>query len=671
MPLNDSHVSRMHLFVSRRGDQIWIEDKNSSNGTFINGSKIKQGTPINVVPSDRIQLGRSEFILVIDLEIEKAPEPEPVVTAAPNHENTVFMPAPNMAPGQAEKILNEAKHKAAQIIFEGESQAEKRTQAIYQKARDAQAQAEIFHQTRIAEAHKEADAILSDFQSQGRQLLQEARNMAQGLRDEVDAYVQTLREKARRDAEEVVAEGALKAEKMKTEALEAARATVQAENETKLRLAQEEADNIIALAKKQAELVQDDLKRQSEELAKATEALQHLKSEQDEIEKRLEALKSEEAHTKQSLQDEVNSLKKSIEEDKAQVDELNASIKEATAKSKEAEEQFKKLQEKQAHLTMGIDDLEAKKSSLLKEHDAQKILLSEKFEKEKSQLAKSEEQRAEEMRLETSKRLQKLEQELLEEVMAKKATMIKEIHIQIEREVVKEMEPAQWNKISANVLDQIKEAVEGRVANISQTSATKVAPANLVKKRQSEKMRWAAAGLFMGAVLCLTGQLALEKVRSDKNPLQTRADNEAKQRQEDLERRKFNPRQTAEIRDTYTDSVIYTSNFSEVYLDRQFQERLYKATAQYLLKTWRIDEDKSLQVLSAANALVKELQERRSKIHPDYIKDGIEKMRVFESQTVARMKDLLGSEVRLESFRRFEKNFYKEEVDRRRTTMTH
>jgi len=101
-------------------------------------------------------------------------------------------------------------------------------------------------------------------------------------------------------------------------------------------------------------------------------------------------------------------------------------------------------------------------------------------------------------------------------------------------------------------------------------------------------------------------------------------------------------------------------------LDQEFQQRLYKASAQYLLKTWRIEEEKSLQVLSAANALVKELQDRKVKIHPDYIKEGIEKMRLFENQTVARMKDILGSEVRLESFRRFEKNFYREEVDRRR-----
>ncbi len=88
-------------------------------------------------------------------------------------------------------------------------------QAIYQKAREGQAQAEFFYQTRMAEAHKEADAILADFQNQGRVLLQEARNMAQELREEVDVYVQGLKEKAKATAEDLVSEATLEAGKIK------------------------------------------------------------------------------------------------------------------------------------------------------------------------------------------------------------------------------------------------------------------------------------------------------------------------------------------------------------------------------------------------------------------------------------------------------------------------
>jgi hypothetical protein len=74
-----------------------------------------------------------------------------------------------------------------------------------------------------------------------------------------------------------------------------------------------------------------------------------------------------------------------------------------------------------------------------------------------------------------------------------------------------------------------------------------------------------------------------------------------------------------------------------------------------------VDEDKSIQVLSMASALVKELNEKKEAIHPDFVKEGLLKMRALEKSTLDRMKVALGSEVRLESFRRFENKFYEQE----------
>lgn len=662
--LNETLVSRVHLVVSRRWNQIWIEDKNSSNGTFINGTKIVQSTPVNVITSDKIQLGKSEYILFIDLQTEEVqaepelpdlpPEKEPEVEE-PSFEATVAMPQPSMAPFQAEKILHEAKRKAAQIILEGENQAEKRVQVIYKKARDMQAQADIFYQTRMSEAHKEADAILADFQRQGHSLLYEARAMAQELREEVDVYVQGLKEKARNDVENLVSEATLQSERMKVDAMELARANGQIEIDALLKKAQEDADRMVDFSKHQVIEIQEKVKTDRETLAQLGRSV---KEANDELLKTRDALA-----LIQSAEAEMN---KKLAEESEQFKVVNQSHQDLLAVQKKLEEDHKKMQERQAHLSMDIHDLEAKKTHLFKEHEGQKIFLNEKLEKEKSQIMRSEEERLEEMRLEMSKRLQKMEQDILDDVIRKKSTMVKEIHSLVEREIVKIMEPKQWNLISSQVEHQIQEAVEGRVASLSQSSMASAKPVDLMKKRKNEKMRWATAGLAMGALVYFVSQVAVEKVSEDKSPLRTIAASEAKQRQDDLEKRKFNPPQAEELKDTYTDAVIYTRNYPDIYLDNQFQQKLYKATATYLLKTWRIDEDRSLQVLSASNALVKELIDRKTKIHPDFIKEGLEKMRVFETQTLARMKDLLGSEVRLDSYRRFERNFYREEVQRRR-----
>ncbi|KHD89389.1 MAG: large Ala/Glu-rich protein [Bdellovibrio sp. ArHS] len=691
--LNDNHISRVHLVVSRRWNQIWIEDKNSSNGTFINGTKIVQGTPVNVVLADKIQLGRSEYLLTFDLNTTEMEEPlsseEVAVSEEPVLPDTVAMPPPNTPQFQAEKVLHEAKRKAAQIILEGETQAEKRVQAIYQKAREAQSQAEYFYQTRMAEAHKEADAILSDFQNQGRQLLTEARKMAQELREEVDMYVQSLKDKAKTDTEDLISEATLAAEKMKSEALESGRLAAQSEADGLLRGAREEAQRILEFSQLQTSEVQEKLKLNQEavqvlakelievedKLRNAQSALADAEQKNFELaeksfleEQRAEAVLKSEAQRLQELHaSEEARIRELLQLEEAKMNELKAAQQQFAQDKKKLEEANQALQEKQAHLSMDVRDLEAKKSHLFKEYDAQKIFLNEKLEKEKSQMAKSEEERLEEMRLEMSKRLLKMEQDLLHDVIQKKTSLIKEIHAAVEKEIVLLMEPTQWRNISATVENHIKEAIEEKVASLAQSSTVLQAkPVDLLKKRQSEKLRWASVGLAMGALVYFFSQVVIEKMSSDQAPMQSLVAQEAKKRQEDLEKRKFNPPQAEEIKDSYTDAVIYTRNYPAIYTDEQFQQKLYRAASQYLLKTWRVDEDKSIQVISTANALVKELHEKRSKIHPDFIKEGIEKMRVLEKESLARMKEVLGSEVRVESFRRFERNFYKEEVQRRR-----
>lgn len=81
-----------------------------------------------------------------------------------------------------------------------------------------------------------------------------------------------------------------------------------------------------------------------------------------------------------------------------------------------------------------------------------------------------------------------------------------------------------------------------------------------------------------------------------------------------------------------------------------------------MLKTWRVEEEKAIEVISISISLVKELQDRRGKIHPDYVKDGIQKMRDLEKDTLGRLKATLGSEVRVQSYKKFEAQFFTSEI---------
>ncbi|MCI0662470.1 MAG: FHA domain-containing protein [Acidobacteria bacterium] len=60
--LDNERVSRYHAEIFRAGDQIKIVDKDSRNGVWVNGRKIKQPTPIK--SGDHIRIGRQEYTFV-------------------------------------------------------------------------------------------------------------------------------------------------------------------------------------------------------------------------------------------------------------------------------------------------------------------------------------------------------------------------------------------------------------------------------------------------------------------------------------------------------------------------------------------------------------------------------------------------------------------------------
>jgi hypothetical protein len=56
MVLVEDMVSRKHAKIAMQGDQIWIEDLGSTNGTFVNGEKIKRS---RLKEGDRVLIGTS------------------------------------------------------------------------------------------------------------------------------------------------------------------------------------------------------------------------------------------------------------------------------------------------------------------------------------------------------------------------------------------------------------------------------------------------------------------------------------------------------------------------------------------------------------------------------------------------------------------------------------
>jgi hypothetical protein len=73
--LEDPEVSRRHAVLRRSGESVVVEDLDSTNGTFVNGQRIR--TPITVGPGDQVRVGRTT------LEIEPDERAEDTIVSTP------------------------------------------------------------------------------------------------------------------------------------------------------------------------------------------------------------------------------------------------------------------------------------------------------------------------------------------------------------------------------------------------------------------------------------------------------------------------------------------------------------------------------------------------------------------------------------------------------------
>lgn len=54
---NDSFISTVHARIFREGDQLFVEDLGSTNGTYVGSVRVEQ--PIRIGPGERIKVGQT------------------------------------------------------------------------------------------------------------------------------------------------------------------------------------------------------------------------------------------------------------------------------------------------------------------------------------------------------------------------------------------------------------------------------------------------------------------------------------------------------------------------------------------------------------------------------------------------------------------------------------
>ncbi|ETX02374.1 MAG: hypothetical protein ETSY2_35690 [Candidatus Entotheonella gemina] len=60
--ISDSRASRYHARVTRRGDDFFLEDLSSSNGTFVGEKQLSPGIRSDLTDGDEIRIGSTRLI---------------------------------------------------------------------------------------------------------------------------------------------------------------------------------------------------------------------------------------------------------------------------------------------------------------------------------------------------------------------------------------------------------------------------------------------------------------------------------------------------------------------------------------------------------------------------------------------------------------------------------
>ncbi len=187
-----------------------------------------------------------------------------------------------------------------------------------------------------------------------------------------------------------------------------------------------------------------------------------------------------------------------------------------------------------------------------------------------------------------------------------------------------------------------------------------------------ERRFWTRTGVAAFATLTIIGTLVLNPnwpgqvltgmvsyVRSQESSSDYFA---RKLEEEKANRPKFLPEQNRTYKESYTDNLLYTEGFLLVKSDEEIRKHWTLKLNDYLIKEFEVDEDVVVKFLPVESRLVNDLAESMKTISPNFVEDGVQKMRQMELSYKIEIESILGSPENFKKFWAFQGEFYNETI---------
>jgi hypothetical protein len=124
------------------------------------------------------------------------------------------------------------------------------------------------------------------------------------------------------------------------------------------------------------------------------------------------------------------------------------------------------------------------------------------------------------------------------------------------------------------------------------------------------------------------------------------------------EKHTFNPPTSIGYKPTYTENIIYTTDFEKVMDNEEFQNDWILKVHDYMVKELELSEDMAINYISAEGTLLKELAVMKKDLHPQFLEAGLKKLTDLENAHLGWLAEKIGDPLKVEKFASFRKEYY-------------
>lgn len=713
VPIVDNGISREHLKVRLQDNLIQVQDLNSSNGTFVEGIKLNPMEFIPVRDTYTITFGSAQVKIKLKIlevsdeisselkEIENGQNDPPIVvdlSAFPKTEQDFKLSFKNVglsvpkyknASEHAQEIIKEAEYikhsilKGAdvyktKIINETKLQTRKATEEAY------------------GEYQKLIDRLLDDTRRELQRLKTETEIMLDDKRLQANEEIQELwkehRELIRKDKEkqleviekENIIKLELSIEKMKSDMFsERNRLITEAENEIiqKKRAYAVDFENEKAEHLSRIKLYSDELVKIQNSISECDRIYKENKVLKDNSELELSKVLSQLKQEKENLEfvtkqyHDTLELNKKIQQELSAFNETKANwvVEQKTAEKSLADvkeawqvELTKAEKEREEHsrayrtLSEKKDQIEEQIRYLSQTLEDSKKKVKEEVENEFTTLKQIEQKKFDEYKSNELKELQKIRDSHSNSIKKFSVDLSQEIATKIEMLAKKTPGIFDFDKNFEliNSVIQVKSAI-----NTGSESKHAEQLDGWKKRKRKENFNLISSGFATGIVIVFFVNFIYKKLSTD--PVQEEMARMAIERKQNALQNAFIPQKTTQYYDTYVDATLYTENFTSTYLDETIQQEWVSYATKYFLRQWKVEEDKVIKVIANSKALVQSIDETKSTLRKDRIKNDLEKLKTMEQENINSQANILGTNVKYEAYKKLEKEFFLQRIQRR------